>query len=268
MTRILHLTDLHFGLHRVALVGPLLGLVNGCGADLVVVTGDLTHRGRAAQFRQAAGFLAAIAVPLLVVPGNHDVPLGNLPLRLLGPYTAWRQVLGRDLAPSRAAGEARVLGLNSVDPFSWQRGVARPRHLDALAGRIDPLAVNIVALHHPLEHAPGVDKQLPRGAVAALARMEAAGVRIVLTGHLHRWTTEALMSVTGHPRLLQVQSGTALCDRPGDLQNEVTMLDLAGDEVTITRHIAPMPETAFRRLAPLRLVCTGAGWRPPSAETR
>ena len=42
MTRILHLSDLHFGL-SAALVQLLLDLVNAARADLVVVTGDLTH---------------------------------------------------------------------------------------------------------------------------------------------------------------------------------------------------------------------------------
>lgn len=71
MTRILHLSDLHFGLERQPLVDPLLDRINGARADLVVVTGDLTHRGRSAQFAQAAAFLRRIEAPLLAVPGNH-----------------------------------------------------------------------------------------------------------------------------------------------------------------------------------------------------
>ena len=57
MTRLLHLSDLHFGFERAALVEPLLERVNASNADLVVVTGDLTHRARSAQFAQAAAFL-------------------------------------------------------------------------------------------------------------------------------------------------------------------------------------------------------------------
>ena len=86
MTRILHLSDLHFGLERAALVQPLLDLVNAARADLVVVSGDLTHRARSAQFAQAAAFLRRIEAPLIAVPGNHDIPLYKLSDRLMRPY--------------------------------------------------------------------------------------------------------------------------------------------------------------------------------------
>ncbi|MDP5305747.1 metallophosphoesterase family protein [Paracoccus spongiarum] len=261
MTRILHLSDLHFGYHREDLVGPLLALVNRARADLVAVTGDLTHRGRPGQFRQAAAFLDAIAAPLVVVPGNHDVPLYNMPVRFLAPYAGYRRGLGRDLQPALSAGGARVAGLNSVDPFSWQRGILRAGDLDRLAGGVDPLRCNLVALHHPLEHAPGVDKTLPRGGAAALARLVSMGVRIALSGHLHRWTTEALLETTAHPGLLQVQSGTALCARPGDAQNEVTLLEIVGDRVAIERHVAPMPGLRFAPSDRLDVAFAAGRWR-------
>lgn len=267
MTRILHLSDLHFGFHRSALVGPLLALVNGARADLVAVTGDLTHRGRPDQFRQAAAFLDAIAVPLVVVPGNHDVPLYNMPLRLLRPYAGYRHGLGRALAPTVTMGNTRVLGLNSVDPLSWQRGLVRPRDLDRVAGSLDGLCCNILALHHPLEHAPGIDKELPRGAPDALRRLAGMGVRVVLSGHLHRWTTEALWATTAHPALLQVQAGTALCARPGDAQNEVALLEVEDDRLTIERHVAPMPDAVFRPADDLHFVFERGCWRRSSAET-
>lgn len=261
MTRIAHLSDLHFGFHRQALVEPLLSLVNRARVDLVVVTGDVTHRGRPGQFRMAAEFLDRIAAPVQVVPGNHDVPLYNFPARFLGPFAGYRQAISTDLAPTCVAGAARVLGLNSVDPFVWQRGVLRERDLSALTASLDPLSTNIVALHHPLEHLPQVDKQLPTAAHLALGRMANAGVQIILSGHLHVWTTEALMDQTRHPRLLQVQAGTALCARPGDVQNEVAILDLDGDQLIIERHIAPMSDAGFLPPKVLRLSRADGIWR-------
>lgn len=38
MTRIVHLSDLHFGFHRQDLVEPLLALIAEARADIVVVT--------------------------------------------------------------------------------------------------------------------------------------------------------------------------------------------------------------------------------------
>lgn len=259
MTRIVHLSDLHFGFHREALVGPLLDRVNRARADLVVVTGDLTHRGRPGQFRAAAGFLSRIEAPVMAVPGNHDVPLYNIPVRFLVPWAGYRQAIDTDLAPTRAAGSIRVLGLNSVDPFTWQRGVIREGEIGRLISGLDPLATNIVALHHPLQQLPAIDKQLAQRAPQALRRLEDAGVRIVLSGHLHIWAAEALLP-HGHPHVLQVQAGTALCARPSDLQNEFAVLQTDSDRLVIERHIAPMDKDGFQPPQILTFHCTEAGW--------
>ncbi len=245
MTRILHLSDLHFGFHRAALVEPLLALVNRLAADLVAVTGDVTHRGRPGQFDQAAAFLSRIGAPVMVVPGNHDLPLYDMPLRFLLPFAGYRRVIGPDLTPTRQAGGVRVIGMNSADPFAWQRGVIRRGEIGRVAGGLDPLAVNLVALHHPLEHLAQVDKALARRAPEALARFVAAGVRIVLSGHLHVWTTDAMRAETAHPGVLQVQAGTALCARITDRQNEFALLDIDGPDVRIARHVAPMDRDDF-----------------------
>lgn len=246
MTRIAHLSDLHFGFHRAALAEPLLDRVNRAGADLVVVTGDVTHRGRRGQYDQAAAFLSRIRAPLMVVPGNHDVPLYNLAVRYLAPYAGFRRATGQDPRPVRQAGGARVLGLNSVDPFAVQRGILRRGEVGRLVGELDPLAMNIVALHHPLEHLAQVDKDLARHAPEALARLERAGAQIVLSGHLHVWATDAMLEQTAHPGVLQIQAGTALCGRRSDRQNEFAVLQIDGPMLTIERHIAPMDEPGFR----------------------
>ncbi|MTD99398.1 metallophosphoesterase [Paracoccus sp. YIM 132242] len=246
MTRIVHLSDLHFGLHRAALTDALLERVNRARADLVVVTGDVTHRGRRDQYAQAAAFLKRIEAPLMAVPGNHDVPLYNLAVRYLAPYAGFRRVMGPDLTPTRQAGAVRVLGLNSVDPFAVQRGIIREGEIGRLIGGLDPQAMNIVALHHPLEQLAEVDKEPTLRAPEALARLERAGAQIVLSGHLHVWATGAMLDQTAHRGVLQVQAGTALCGRPSDRQNEFAVLQLDGPLLTIERHIAPMDEPSFR----------------------
>lgn len=261
MTRIVLLSDLHFGYHREVLVGPLLALVNRARADLVVVTGDLTHRGRPGQFAQAAEFLSRITVPVLAVPGNHDVPLYNIPVRFLLPYSGYRQTISTDLSPTRAVGGVRVLGMNSVDPFTWQRGRLRPTDVERVAASLDPLATNIVALHHPLEHLPEIDKELSLGAEAARARLESAGAQIVLSGHLHIWAAEALLRRANNPRLLQIQAGTALCARPGDRQNEVAVLSVDGTELVVARHVAPMDEAGFQPPRVSRFSRASGDWR-------
>lgn len=260
MTRIVHLSDLHFGLHRAALVEPLLALVNQQAADLVVITGDLTHRGRPGQFREAREFIDRITAPVMAVPGNHDVPLFNIPVRFLLPWAGYRQAISTDLAPTSGQGRVRVLGLNSVDPFAWQRGIVRKEDIPRIIGGLDPLAANVVALHHPLQQLPQVHKDLASNASTALGRFEAAGVRVVLSGHLHHWVAAALLD-RGHPGILQIQAGTALCDRSTDRQNEFAVLDFKDETMSIDRHIAPADGIVFRSPERIELSRQSGVWQ-------
>ena len=81
MTRIAHISDLHFGRTDVELLNPLLAAVNGARPDLVAVTGDFTQRARVSQYREARAFLDRLEAPWMAVPGNHDVSLDNLWMR-------------------------------------------------------------------------------------------------------------------------------------------------------------------------------------------
>ena len=103
MTRILHLTDLHFGFHRQALVQPLLARIVALRPDLVVVGGDITHRGLEAQMREARAFLDRIEAPLICMPGNHDVPLWNPLARMFWPFAGYRRRFGPVLTPVASA---------------------------------------------------------------------------------------------------------------------------------------------------------------------
>jgi 3',5'-cyclic AMP phosphodiesterase CpdA len=245
MARLLHLSDLHFGFHREALVDRLLARVAAARPDMVVVTGDLTHRGLGGQLDAARAFLDRIEAPLLLVPGNHDVPVWNPLSRLVSPFAAYERRFGPDLEPVRQAGDVRVLGINSTDPFSWQRGRFRQGEIGRLIDNVDPAVVNVIALHHPLEQLPQMDKMPARRSDEAMHRLQAAGVRIALSGHLHRFNVDALIETGNYPHVLQLQAGTALCARLTDGQNEYAVLDIDGPNLRIERHVAPMAQEAF-----------------------
>lgn len=68
MTRIVHISDLHFGRTDVELLDPLVAAVNAARPDLVAVTGDFTQRARNSQYRDAQAFLARFEAPWLAVP--------------------------------------------------------------------------------------------------------------------------------------------------------------------------------------------------------
>ena len=89
---IAHVSDLHFGAHVEARAETLLVDVWERKPDLVVVSGDLTQRARQAEFSDARRFLDRLPSPVLIVPGNHDLPLINLPKRMIRPHQSYAAV--------------------------------------------------------------------------------------------------------------------------------------------------------------------------------
>ena len=92
MTRLFHVSDLHFGREDRAATRWFAGLVHAEKPDAVVCTGDLTMRARKAEFAAAAEWLGDLGVPVTVEPGNHDLPYFNPLARLLDPYRRYRAV--------------------------------------------------------------------------------------------------------------------------------------------------------------------------------
>jgi 3',5'-cyclic AMP phosphodiesterase CpdA len=154
---------------------------------LVLATGDLAHRGRLAELERAAELLRSLGRPLLVVPGNHDIPYTIA--RVTRPFRFWRDVFG-DTEPVYRDDGLLVLGLNSVRPRRHQDGalsnaqLARARReLEAQSG-----AFRIVALHHHVASAPWrAPNKLPvdrRDLV--LHALASAGADLVVSGHVHQ----------------------------------------------------------------------------------
>lgn len=238
MTRIIHLSDLHFGRTRDDLLDPLVETVNGLAADLVVISGDFTQRARTWQFEQARALLDRLTAPTLSVPGNHDTPLDNLIVRFLWPWARYRRYIDRNLAPVWEQDLTRVAGVNSVNPFAWQRGrigrTASAHIRDTFHG-LPEAWFRVAVMHHPLEHAPEVDKRLMQGAADALALLGETKVDIVLSGHLHLGSAAPFRAAPG---TLFVQAGTGLSTRLRDQDNTFNLLTLARDDLRIDRYAA------------------------------
>ena len=75
--RLLHLSDLHFGLEdRAALAWVAQEIARDPPAG-VAITGDLTMRARHREFAAAARWIENLGVPVSVELGNHDMPYFN-----------------------------------------------------------------------------------------------------------------------------------------------------------------------------------------------
>lgn len=194
MRRLLHLSDIHFGPpHYEAAAAGVGKLVAERQPDLVVVSGDLTQRARPGQFRQARRFLEGLGPPFLAVPGNHDVPMYRFWERLFDRYGAYRRHYGTDLEPSIRDDEMEVVGFNTAFNLTIDNGRLTRRQLAAVGKRFRATGseagrppVRVAVAHHPLAALPELmGWRTARRSGDALDAFAAAGVDMVLSGHVH-----------------------------------------------------------------------------------
>lgn len=186
--RILHVSDLHFGAGPdAAIEAGLAAFVERIEPELIVASGDLTHRAKRHQQEAAARFLRSLGPPLLTVPGNHDMPWTMR--RLTGPFAEFERVW-QTTEPLFQSETLQVVGLNSARPWRHQSGgirssqLARARELFETA---PPGALRVVVLHHHLIGAPWRSRKKPvshRNEV--LAGLVDAGAELILAGHIHQ----------------------------------------------------------------------------------
>ena len=126
----------------------------------------------------------------------------------------------------------------------------------------------IVVAHHPFEHLPDERKALMRGAGVAIDALAAAGVDIVLTGHLHAWCAGPFAAREGRAGVIQVQAGTGLSTRLRGEPNDFNLLTLDAEAVTVERYVARMDGDGFAPAAVARFRSGSLGWArfvPPEA---
>ncbi|MDQ3121017.1 MAG: metallophosphoesterase [Actinomycetota bacterium] len=188
--RVLHLSDLHMG-HGEAWepLAALGELIADMQPTLLVVTGDLAHRGRRQELETAAQLLRGIGLPFLAVPGNHDIPY-TVPARFTRTFTDWEHVFG-ETEPSYAADGVVVVGLNSVRRWRQQGGALEDEPLARALARLQeapPDALRMVALHHHLAAPPwrAARKRPLSHRDDVLRKLVAAGTELVIGGHVHQ----------------------------------------------------------------------------------
>ena len=218
MRALLHLADIHFGPKHVAEpAAAVLDWVRREPPAVVVIAGDLTQRARPAQFRDARDFVAALAVPVAWVPGNHDVPLWRFWERLFSPFGAWRRHFDPALVRDVVGDGLAVFGVNTAHAWTTKHGRLRPADLADLEARLERApsgAARVLVAHHPVAATPelGGEPVARRGRrLLDLARRQ--GVELVLGGHLHHsFTVPPERSLPGGGPLV-LHCGTTLSSR-------------------------------------------------------
>ena len=244
MRTIAHISDIHFGREDPRLVKGLLKAVAVCGADYIVVSGDLTQRARTKQFKQAREFLEAMPeVPLLVVPGNHDVSTTNLMERFTKPLVKYRKYITREMAPFVADEAVAIAGINTVRVTSTKDGRVNRRQVICACERLSalpPEVVRVVVTHHPMDVA-AEDKanKLVGRSKRAMVRFAEAGVDLFLSGHLHAGTTvatSARYAIPGYSAVV-AQAGTAVSTRTRGEANGWNLIRLDRTAIAVEQRV-------------------------------
>jgi 3',5'-cyclic AMP phosphodiesterase CpdA len=244
--RLLHVSDLHIGGHDAGggqVEESVRALVAELEPELVVASGDLTHRNHREQHERAAAFLRSLGPQVLAVPGNHDIPMLP-PARLLHPFAAFEAVWGAAEPVYRSDGLC-VVGLCSVRGWLYQEGVVREAQLARVARELAlaaPDSLRVVVLHHHLCSAPWRTAKRPvfrRGRV--LEALVEAGADLVLSGHVHQSSVAARdeFAVAAAGRPVTVATAPGLGRPRRRRQGEAAGLhayELAGGELRVVTY--------------------------------
>ena len=250
MLKILHGSDFHFGKPHLTLVNQAFGRVlETVDPDVVVLSGDFTQRAKDIEYQQVRTFLDSLNdVPVIVTPGNHDIPLYRIGQRLLNPYKNYQKYVSRNLDEVTRLDGAIFVALNSADPnLSIINGRITRDQVDFATRAFResrPKDLRILVTHHPLVHSPDEGKYnlLPESDFL-LESFADMGVELILSGHVHRAFTKYVTiprDELGVKRgILVVHSGTTTSNRGRvheKRRNTLNVVDMTGMDVKVSTY--------------------------------
>jgi 3',5'-cyclic AMP phosphodiesterase CpdA len=265
MRTILHVSDIHMGRIDPALLEPLAGTIRATAPDLVAISGDFTQRARKTEFLQARRFIDSLQRPLLVVPGNHDVPLWNVARRFVTPLARYRRHISTDLEPVVEDEEMIVVGVNTARSWAWGEGRINRDQVERIVSRLARVApdkLRIVVTHHPFDLPPGVgESRLLGRAHMAMAKLAAANADLFLSGHLHIshiGHSAERYRIEGHSALI-VQAGTVSMRGRGE-QPSFNLLRVQRPSISVSRFTWDPAAARFLETAAGEFRHGPAGW--------
>lgn len=231
MSRVLQISDPHFGTEQPHVMQALLRLASEQQPNVTLLSGDITQRARRAQFAAAREFIRQLPGPVLAVPGNHDIPLFNLVTRWLNPYGNYRRAFGNQLEPECETESLLLLCLNTSRPERHKDGAVSIAQIDRVARRLRaarPEQLRMVMQHHPVRAREESDlSNLLIGYEKAVPTWVDAGLDILLGGHIHLpyvWPLHGHAGEAGR-RAWTAQAGTSISSRVrGGIPNSVNLI--------------------------------------------
>ncbi|MEO6387371.1 MAG: metallophosphoesterase [Croceibacterium sp.] len=212
MTRLFHLSDIHFGLENPQAIAWAKACIENERPDAVCITGDLTMRARHREFAAACTWITSLDVPVTVEVGNHDMPYFNLAERFIDPYRRFRAIeslIEKELDLPGLAIISLKTTARAQWRFPWSNGWVTDAALAQTLAAIDrqpPGTRVIVTAHHPLTEHDSKGKRLTINGTAAIEALAARGIMAILTGHVH--DAFDLEQASGSGTLRMIGAGT------------------------------------------------------------
>ena len=256
-----HISDLHFGgradFPQLAVLARFLPTL---GPRAIVVSGDITQRGRHGEFQAARGYFDSLAAAAVVhvIPGNHDAQWWRSPLGVLGERTMFRKYqryFGDDLVPVlRMDGLviAGMLSAHGIAPGSLTfnpndlsvKGNLPAREVERVRTLFQSLpadTIRMAVLHHNV--LPGVISQRwglawPHTAQRSLLTL---GADIILCGHDH---TEGAGQVDG--KLAVSTAGTPSVRTRGGRPSAFNLIRVTDGEIRIQHYVYARDAATYR----------------------
>lgn len=208
---LVHVTDPHFGCEDQAALKAVEKYIAEHKPDAVIVTGDISKDGLASELNAAGKWMRSLAAPVILTPGNHDVPYYNLIGRILYPWRRFKNASDGIRTSVWRGEDWTIVPINTARALqfrlNWAQGaISRAQTSRAIADlQISaPSALRIVITHHPLDWPNDAPiKGATIGGVAAMERLILGGADLFLSGHLHFASARLIGS-----RALSVTSGT------------------------------------------------------------
>ncbi|HVT41281.1 MAG TPA: metallophosphoesterase [Gemmatimonadaceae bacterium] len=273
MIRLLHASDLHFGVPSIpAQVEALEAIISRERFDAIVLSGDISQRSRKHEFARGKRFIehAERFAPVMVVPGNHDVAWWTDPMGLGSHdamYSRYRRYIRSELEPVMRLSGLTLVGLNSAHGIQPYTLTLRPRDL-AVVGSLrehqwsraalefataPARDLKVLVVHHNLTRGHISDRWGLANRERGLARAAATGADLVLCGHDHEESAE---EVEAEGRKFVVATASTLTERVrGGVPSSLNIIEADAATVTVAgwewtdgqRRFTPARSSRFAR---------------------
>lgn len=213
-----HLSDLHFGRHDEQVINALHYFLETEKSQInhVLITGDFTQRARILQFKEAARFIQELGLPVIAVPGNHDIPLYNVWRRWVSSYARYDKYLAPYLSDDFEDDHTVILGLRTTNKWTVKEGRFKNSDAQKVAERFRKARhkIKILLCHHPLFDSSTTDGGGVEADQAVYRdRILEADPDLILSGHGHVSSVKLLSEKkSGSPTIL-ISAGTTFSNR-------------------------------------------------------